>query len=143
MTDAAPDVWISLATQVPLVIAFIYFSLRIIGVYQGAQEKLLSTHTSTITDIQNRHAKMIETIVSGWAGACDKRDADMRNFLQSITEANRAVNSKLAEDLRDNTAALQSLQIAITNLQIQVGVGNANPAINQPTRPRKQPKTQE
>ena len=130
-----------MASQLPLVVAFVYFSLKIVNIYQGAQSKLIDQHQEQVRVNAERQAKMIETITRQWIEACDTRDKDMRTFLQEISTQQRQAEMKLLEVLKDNTNALTSLHMLISALQIQVATAQGN---NPPTRPipsRRKPAT--
>lgn len=110
--------------EVPLVVAFIVFSVKIITLYQQAQtesqdkfhqaQKELTEAARLQAAVQGeRVEKMLLTITSQWSQQCDKRDLEMRTFLQVIRDQDTEVINRLSEDIRANTQALNHLQNAV------------------------------
>lgn len=59
-----------LIAQVPLVVAFIYFSIKIINLYLSNQR-----------EISAGFAETVKGIVASWSAAMDRRDQETRAFL--------------------------------------------------------------
>jgi len=90
--------------EVPLVVAFIFFSIKIITIYQSDQEKSA-----------DKTSQMILTITNQWTKDCDRRDNEMREFLRAIRDQDHEVLKQISADLRANGELLQSIRGRIDN----------------------------
>lgn len=122
---------LNVLSQAPLVIAFIYFSLKIINIYQTAQaesqqrcQAYQESEAKRNQEFQERQSKtvadMMLTVVTTWAEASDKRDQEMQKFISEMRDQDRAITKMLITEVNDLNKAIRSQEKAFTEMQAEL-----------------------
>lgn len=103
MTTPETDLLLQVAVQIPIVAVFIWFTLRIIDVFQKQIISLTEKFLTSLEQMQAAHDTSDR-----------ERDAEMQRFIEQSQSTYNAGMARLAEEVKSNTSQTAANTAIIT-----------------------------